>query len=295
RVEQPFLSPPILNFNLLPPQPLQLQPQPPRQPLQPPPGPAPPLRLMNHLIAYRHNPFLVPRARIPNYSLGFFPQPPIPIYGLPFFPPPMPNYSFAFPPLEQQQIPGVIPYYRFAFPPLEQQEIQGVIPPLARPPLKQQQIPGVIPPWAPPPLEQPVPLPPPAIEHPLIGMGEIPSHLQDPPHKLYRLCRKQLSRTDLQGRLTITGPNRDFVIQKVREEPELNLPVLADVTILDGPGPSPHWLNVNNNSMTLAWNELLHIPSFELVEEQMVDMWFEIVPPTTMNIYIRGDPPLEDM
>ncbi|KAI3971559.1 hypothetical protein MKW92_040086, partial [Papaver armeniacum] len=206
-----------------------------------------------------------------------------------------PYYRLARPPLEQQQIRGVIPpYYPLARPPLEQQQIQGVIPPLARPPQEQQQLPGVIPPLARPPLEQPVPLPPLAIEHPLFGMGEIPPHLQYPPHKLYQLCRKQLSTSDLQGRLKITGPNTGFLIQKAREA-QLNSPILADVTILDGPGPSPHWLAINNNIITLAWNELFDFPNFELVEEQMVDMWFEIVPPTTMNIYIRGDPPLEDV
>ncbi|KAI3850429.1 hypothetical protein MKX03_037198, partial [Papaver bracteatum] len=48
------------------------------------------------------------------------------------------------------------------------------------------------------------------IEHQIPDMGPIPLHLRVPPHHLYRLCSKKLTKSDMKT-LNITGDNRPFL------------------------------------------------------------------------------------
>ncbi|KAI3971553.1 hypothetical protein MKW92_040080, partial [Papaver armeniacum] len=129
------------------------------------------------------------------------------------------------------------------------------------------------------------------VELPIPGMGEIPAHLRNPPHHLYRLCRKMLTNSDMKT-LNITGDNRPFLKHMARQAglalgdgpglrvniQVLNAPLIGTVLYLRNPG---------GNSLTLAWRELFSGMGCRLVQEQYIDMWFEMAPPT-MNIYIQG-------
>ncbi|RZC63701.1 hypothetical protein C5167_025455 [Papaver somniferum] len=133
------------------------------------------------------------------------------------------------------------------------------------------------------------------IEHEIPGMAEIPAHLRDPPHRLYRLCRKKLTKSDLKGNLTITGKNRAFLMHNAKEANIAVFPLDVNVQILNGAAPplsAPLWLNNPGGSgdyLTLAWSGLFPRTDFRLAQQQYIDMWFEMTP-TSMNIYIqRGD------
>ncbi|KAI3866337.1 hypothetical protein MKW98_007992 [Papaver atlanticum] len=131
------------------------------------------------------------------------------------------------------------------------------------------------------------------IEHQIPDMGEIPMHLRGPPHHLYRLCRKKLTKSDLKT-LNITGDNRPF-LKHMAKEAGLALgsgPGLrVDVQVLNDPAPVIGTVlflrNPGGHSLTLAWRELFSGMDCRLVVEQYIDMWFEMAPPT-MNIYIQG-------
>ncbi|KAI3866335.1 hypothetical protein MKW98_007990 [Papaver atlanticum] len=132
------------------------------------------------------------------------------------------------------------------------------------------------------------------IEYEIPGMGEIPAHLRDPPHRLYRLCRKKLTKSDLKGNLTITGKNRAFLMHKAKEANLAAFPLDVNVQVLNGLGlplSASLWLNNPGGSgdyLTLAWSGLFSRTGFLLAEQQNIDMWFEMTP-TSMNIYIQGD------
>ncbi|XP_026383052.1 uncharacterized protein LOC113278432 isoform X2 [Papaver somniferum] len=130
------------------------------------------------------------------------------------------------------------------------------------------------------------------IEHEIPGMAEIPAHLRDPPHRLYRLCRKKITKSDLKT-LNITGDNRPFLKHMAKEAclalgsgPGLRVnvqvlnpaPLIGTVLFLRNPG---------GDSLTLAWRELFTRMGCRLASEKYIDMWFEMAPPT-MNIYIQG-------
>ncbi|KAI3971549.1 hypothetical protein MKW92_040076, partial [Papaver armeniacum] len=140
----------------------------------------------------------------------------------------------------------------------------------------------------------PPPEPQDPIEHQIPDMGEIPLHLQEPPHHLYRLCRKMLTKSDLKGNLTITGKNRAFLIHKAKEA-NLAFRLCVDVQLLNGPArvaapPLSAILWLNNpvsHDLTLAWSTMLPLMAIRFVEKQYIDMWFEMAPPS-MNIYIQG-------
>ncbi|KAI3921246.1 hypothetical protein MKW92_037742, partial [Papaver armeniacum] len=140
---------------------------------------------------------------------------------------------------------------------------------------------------------RPPPQPQGPIEHPIPGMGEIPPHL-GPGHRLYQLCRKKLTKTDLKKELNITGNNRPFLkhmakVAGLALRPRVDLGV--DVQVLNGAYPPLDAFfmltNQGGNSLTLAWRELFTRMGCRLVQEQYIDMWFEMAP-RRMKIYIQG-------
>ncbi|KAI3971561.1 hypothetical protein MKW92_040088, partial [Papaver armeniacum] len=130
------------------------------------------------------------------------------------------------------------------------------------------------------------------IEYAIPGMAEIPAHLRDPAHRLYRLCRKKLTKSDLKGNLTITGKNRPFLKHKASEV-NFVLPRGVGVQLLNGAAPPLSaflWLNnPASDDLTLAWSASLPRMDIRFVEKQYIDMWFEMTTTRTMNIYIQGD------
>ncbi|KAI3971555.1 hypothetical protein MKW92_040082, partial [Papaver armeniacum] len=83
------------------------------------------------------------------------------------------------------------------------------------------------------------------------------------------------------------------------EQAHVRFPVQVNVVVIDGPPPAKYVLSkYREEEFVLAWKKLVKTPGFELIEQQPVDMWFEMVPeadPPSMNIYIRGDKPLKDV